>query len=174
MLTPHLGRINHRSLLIALQELGFSYVELNASDTRSKRSLKEEVSESLNNHTLVDYFGGRGSPDSGEVRHCLIMDEVDGMAGNEDRGGMAELILLIKRTRIPIICMCNDRNHQKIRSLANHCFDLRFQRPRVEQIKAAMMSLAFKEGVRIPPPALHEIIVAANQDVRQVSNFFSN
>ena len=31
--------------------------------------------------------------------------------------------------------MCNDRNSQKIRSLANYCFDLRFQRPRVEQIK---------------------------------------
>lgn len=31
--------------------------------------------------------------------------------------------------------MCNDRNHMKIRSLANYCFDLRFQRPRVEQIK---------------------------------------
>jgi len=32
-------------------------VELNASDTRSKRSLKEEVAEALNNHTLVDFFG---------------------------------------------------------------------------------------------------------------------
>jgi DNA polymerase III delta prime subunit len=63
------------------------------------------------------------------------MDEVDGMAGNEDRGGVAELIQLIKNSKIPIICMCNDRNHQKIRSLANYCFDLRFQRPRVEQIK---------------------------------------
>lgn len=56
------------------------------------------------------------------------MDEVDGMAGNEDRGGMAELIGLIKSSKIPVICMCNDRNSQKIRSLANHCFDLRFQR----------------------------------------------
>ena len=46
-----------------------------------------------------------------------------------------ELIQLIKNSKIPIICMCNDRNHQKIRSLANYCFDLRFQRPRVEQIK---------------------------------------
>jgi hypothetical protein len=38
------------------------------------------------------------------------MDEVDGMAGNEDRGGVAELIALIKTTRIPIICICNDRS----------------------------------------------------------------
>lgn len=68
-------------------------------------------------------------------KHVLIMDEVDGMAGNEDRGGMQELINLIKSTKIPIICMCNDRNSQKVRSLANYCFDLRFQRPRVDQVK---------------------------------------
>lgn len=30
------------------------------------------------------------------------------------------------------------------------------------------MSIAFKEGIRIPPPALNEIILASNQDVRQV------
>lgn len=65
------------------------------------------------------------------------MDEVDGMAGNEDRGGIQELIQLIKTTRVPVICMCNDRNHPKIRSLVNYCFDLRFSRPRVEQIKVS-------------------------------------
>lgn len=63
------------------------------------------------------------------------MDEVDGMAGNEDRGGMQELIGLIKNSNVPIICMCNDRNSQKMRSLVNYCYDLRFSRPRVEQIK---------------------------------------
>ena len=81
-------------------------------------------------------FSGTVNPTStGNKKHCVIMDEVDGMAGNEDRGGMQELIQLIKSSHIPIICICNDRQSQKIRSLANHCFDLRFQRPRVEQIK---------------------------------------
>ena len=42
---------------VVFQETSFSYVELNASDTRSKRSLQEDVSEALNNHTLVDFFG---------------------------------------------------------------------------------------------------------------------
>ena len=74
----------------SLQELGFSYVELNASDTRSKRSLKEVVAESLDNNTLVDYTGAAGGQSGGPSgqSHCLIMDEVDGMAGNEDRGGL--------------------------------------------------------------------------------------
>lgn len=65
------------------------------------------------------------------------MDEVDGMSGNEDRGGVQELIALIKKSKIPIIAMCNDRNHPKIRSLANHCFDLRFYKPRIEQIRVS-------------------------------------
>lgn len=67
-------------------------------------------------------------------KRVLLMDEVDGMAGNEDRGGIQELINLIKNTSIPIICMCNDRNHQKMRSLVNYCFDLRFNKPKPQQI----------------------------------------
>lgn len=62
------------------------------------------------------------------------MDEVDGMAGTEDRGGIGELINSIKASKIPLICICNERQHVKIRSLANHCFDLRFYKPRIEQV----------------------------------------
>lgn len=34
--------------------------------------------------------------------------------------------------------------------------------------QGAMMSIAFKEGLKIPPPALNEVILASNQDIRQV------
>ncbi|KAM4750984.1 LOW QUALITY PROTEIN: replication factor C subunit 1 [Anableps anableps] len=160
---PGVGKTTTASLVC--EELGFSYVEMNASCTRSKNSLKEVVAESLNNTSIESFY--KGTSQTVSSKHVLIMDEVDGMAGNEDRGGIQEMIGLIRSSKIPIICMCNDRNHPKIRSLANYCFDLRFQRPRVEQIKGAMMS-AFKEGIKIPPPALNEIILASNQDVRQV------
>ncbi|XP_053712315.1 replication factor C subunit 1-like [Synchiropus splendidus] len=161
---PGVGKTTTAALVC--EELGFSYVEMNASSTRSKNSLKEVVAESLNNTSIENFY--KGTSQTVSSKHVLIMDEVDGMAGNEDRGGMQELISLIKSSKIPIICMCNDRNAMKIRSLANYCFDLRFQRPRVDQIKGAMMSIAFKEGINIKPPALNEIILASNQDVRQV------
>ncbi|XP_053382559.1 replication factor C subunit 1-like [Mercenaria mercenaria] len=162
---PGIGKTT--TATIVCKEAGFSYVELNASDTRNAKSLKEVVSQSVGNTSIVDYIGSGLSTTHGH-KHCLIMDEVDGMSGNEDRGGVGELVNLIKNTKIPIITMCNDRNHPKMRTLSNHCFDLRFQRPRVEQIKAAVMSIAFKEGLKIPPPAVNEIIIAANQDMRQV------
>ncbi|KAM4807653.1 replication factor C subunit 1 [Rhinophrynus dorsalis] len=161
---PGVGKTT--TAVLVCEELGYSYVELNASDTRSKNSMKDVVAESLNNTSIKGFYSGMSK--SVSAKHALIMDEVDGMAGNEDRGGMQELITLIKHSKIPIICMCNDRNHPKIRSLANYCLDLRFQRPRVEQIKGAMMSVAFKEGLKIPPPAMNEIILGANQDIRQV------
>ncbi|KAG7485279.1 replication factor C subunit 1 [Solea senegalensis] len=161
---PGVGKTTTAALVC--EELGFSYVEMNASCTRSKNSLKEVVAESLNNTSIEGFYKGMSQTVSN--KHILIMDEVDGMAGNEDRGGIQEMIGLIRTSKIPIICMCNDRNHPKIRSLANYCYDLRFQRPRVEQIKGAMMSIAFKEGIKIPPPALNEMILASNQDVRQV------
>ncbi|XP_051820898.1 replication factor C subunit 1 [Antechinus flavipes] len=163
---PGIGKTTTASLVCG--ELGYSYVELNASDTRNKSSLKEIVAESLNNTSIKEFCSGSGTTHSGGTKHALIMDEVDGMAGSEDRGGIQELIGLIKHTKIPIICMCNDRNHPKIRSLVHYCFDLRFQRPRIEQIKGAMMSVAFKEGLKIPPPAMNEIILGANHDIRQV------
>ncbi|XP_066516098.1 replication factor C subunit 1 isoform X2 [Hoplias malabaricus] len=161
---PGVGKTTTAALVC--EELGFSYVEMNASCTRSKNSLKEVIAESLNNTSINNFY--KGTSQTVSNKHVLIMDEVDGMAGNEDRGGIQEMISLIKQTKIPIIFMCNDRNHQKIRSLANYCFDLRFQRPRLEQIKGAMMSIAFKEGLKIPPPALNEVILASNQDIRQV------
>lgn len=58
----------------------------------------------------------------------LIMDEVDGMSTG-DRGGIAAIIAMIKNSKIPIICICNDRDSQKIKSLAGHCYDIKFHKP---------------------------------------------
>ncbi|KAL7668208.1 hypothetical protein ACOME3_008920 [Neoechinorhynchus agilis] len=67
---------------------------------------------------------------SENLRRCaFIMDEIDGMSGNEDRGGIQEIIKLINRKdnrKTVFICICNDRQSTKVRSLANHCLDIRF------------------------------------------------
>ena len=56
------------------------------------------------------------------------MDEVDGMSSG-DRGGIASIIATIKSTKVPIICICNDRDSQKIKSLGGHCYDIKFHKP---------------------------------------------
>jgi replication factor C subunit 1 len=155
------------------KELGYDVVEMNASDTRSKKMLSGSVADTLNTTSVANMVGKGNENEHVTSKRVLLMDEVDGMAGNEDRGGVAELIQLLKTSKVPVIAMCNDRQHQKIRSLANHCYDLRFARPRVEQIKAAMMSVCFKEKIPIKPDALSELITGCGQDVRQVLHHLS-
>lgn len=46
-----------------------------------------------------------------------------------DRGGVQELVRLIQKTLIPIVCICNDRESPKVRTLATKCYDLVFARP---------------------------------------------
>ncbi|KAI6221030.1 Replication factor C subunit 1 [Aphelenchoides fujianensis] len=169
---PGIGKTTAARLIC--DELGLESIETNASDTRNKKLLEQKVSEMLHSQKIGDFFrapsakptavvakGGR------KITSVLIMDEVDGMSGNQDRSGITELIAMIKTAEIPIICICNDRQSQKIRSLANHCFDLRFQRPTVQQIVARMMTILMREGVRVPKEEVERVIQAANQDLRQ-------
>ncbi|KAK6109244.1 Replication factor RFC1 C terminal domain family protein [Brugia pahangi] len=150
--------------VMACKELKLRYVEKNASDVRNKKALEAQTSEIIGCEQIYDYVNGNTSS---EITHVLIMDEVDGMSGNDDRAGIAELIQMIKETLIPIICICNDRQSQKMRSLVNYCFDIRFQRPRVEQIRARLLTIACQEHLKVDKEEMDEIIEAAQHDVRQ-------
>jgi replication factor C subunit 1 len=43
-----------------------------------------------------------------------------------DAGGVQEVIKLSKKSRIPIIAICNDDQKSSIRTLGTHCYRLRF------------------------------------------------
>jgi replication factor C subunit 1 len=94
---PGIGKTS--SSKIICQDLGFDLIEMNASDTRNKKSLQSKVAELATNQSLI------------QKKTCLVMDEVDGMSAG-DRGGITELIQIIKNSKIPIICICNDRYKQ--------------------------------------------------------------
>ena len=154
---------------LVCKELGFDVVEMNASDNRSKKKMVEFLPDSLSTTSVATLITERIVNN----KRVLMLDEIDAITGNEDRGCIAELTKSIKTSRVPIIVLCNNRQDQKIRSLLNHCFDLRFTRPRVEQIKAFMLSICFKEKIQIKPEAMTELIVGCGQDVRQVLNHLS-
>jgi replication factor C subunit 1 len=100
------------------------------------------------------------------------MDEVDGMSAG-DKGGSAALIQIIKKTKIPIICLCNDRNSTKVRSLANYCLDLRFRRPTDIQVEGRLKIIVAKEGLRLMPNAISNLVKSTSGDIRQILNLLS-
>ena len=90
-----------------------------------------------------------------------------------DRGGSAELIQIIKRSRVPIICICNDRSSPKIKSLANHCLDLRFRRPTAQQVEGRIKRIAQLENLDLAPNVVGELVKSTSADIRQILNLLS-
>ncbi|EJK63089.1 hypothetical protein THAOC_16273, partial [Thalassiosira oceanica] len=102
-------------------------------------------------------------------KRVIIMDEVDGM-GAGDRSGMAELIQMIKKSKVPIICICNDRQSQKVKSLAQYCLDLRYRRPTKGVIAKRAMHIGKLEGMEVEQNAAESIAESCGNDIRQVLN----
>ncbi|ETI51294.1 hypothetical protein F441_05288 [Phytophthora nicotianae CJ01A1] len=163
---PGIGKTTIANLVA--REVGFECTELNASDTRSKKMLQTGLKDVLGTQALQ--FGaptGKSKEKMHLARRVIIMDEVDGMSGG-DRGGTAELIQLIKKSKTPIICICNDRQSQKVRSLANHSFDLRMRRPTKIQIGKRLMEIGLKEGLHMEKNAIEEAAERCGNDIRQL------
>ena len=171
---PGIGKTT--AAILASREAGYDYVEFNASDTRSKKALSEFMNEMIGTSSVFGLFRvnatkAPGSSDRSR-RKLIIMDEVDGMSGG-DRGGIGELIKYIKKSRIPIICICNDRSHPKVRNLANYCVDLRFRRPDANQIRSRIMTIAFREHMDLKPNTIDELVANTQGDIRQILNVLS-
>ncbi|KAF2299828.1 hypothetical protein GH714_003797 [Hevea brasiliensis] len=129
--TPGIGKTTSAKLVS--QMLGFQAIEVNASDSRGKADAKISkgiggsnancIKELVSNEALAVNMDRSKHP-----KTVLIMDEVDGMSAG-DRGGVADLIASIKMSKIPIVCICNDRYSQKLKSLVNYCLLLSFRKP---------------------------------------------
>ena len=166
---PGIGKTT--SAVLVARACGYEVQEMNASDTRSKRSLKETLAEVVGNRAITFFTKGSGASGTPGAARCttkqlVIMDEVDGMSSG-DRGGNQELIRIIKTTKRPIICICNDRSKASIRSLANSCYDLKFMRPTKTSVAKRLALIASREGIPAEINALEHLVDTSGNDIRQ-------
>merc|ERR1719183_1357095 len=138
---PGIGKTT-TSVLVAKCNPKYSCKEFNASDARSKK-IVEQMSQSLAGNKTLKF----GSSGNGLERSVIIMDECDGMAGG-DVGGMQALMNMIKTTKSPIICICNDRGDQGVRKLAEVCYDIKFKRPDKSVVAKRMKAILEGESKR--------------------------
>lgn len=168
---PGIGKTTAAHLAVKLE--GYDVVESNASDTRSKKLVETGLKGVLDTTSLLGYFAGSGKKVETEKRKLvLIMDEVDGMSAG-DRGGVGALAAACKKTTIPIILICNDRRLPKMKPFDNVTFDLQFKKPTVDQIRSRIMTICYREGLKIPINVINSLIEGSRADIRQVINMLS-
>ncbi|KAK2758352.1 hypothetical protein FQN54_004201 [Arachnomyces sp. PD_36] len=168
---PGIGKTTAAHLVAKLEN--YDVVETNASDTRSKKLVENGLTGVLDTTSLGGYFSGEGKKvDSHKKNLVLIMDEVDGMSAG-DRGGVGALAAVAKKTRIPVILICNERRLPKMKPFDFVTYDLPFRRPTADQIRARLMTICYREGMKIPPQVLDGLIEGTHADIRQVINMMS-
>lgn len=168
---PGIGKTTAAHLAASLE--GYDIVESNASDTRSKKLVETGLKGVLDTTSLLGYFAGDGKKvEVDKKRLVLIMDEVDGMSAG-DRGGVGALAAVCKKTSIPMILICNDRKLPKMKPFDHVTYDLPFRRPTTDQIRSRIMTICFRENLKIPVKVIEALIEGSRADIRQVINMLS-
>jgi len=96
-----------------VNDAGLRAVECNASQFRHKAAMSELIEPLLNSANVSDFFRPEGHRAMG-----VILDEIDGMSAG-DRGGLTELVRILKDYRGPnaIICISNEWQEKRYQPL---------------------------------------------------------
>ncbi|MGA2523257.1 MAG: replication factor C large subunit [Candidatus Bathyarchaeia archaeon] len=149
----------------AAKEFGFTIIEMNASDTRSEKAINA-IAKPATSYLALDHF----SISTQSKGNILFLDEVDGIAGNEDRGGVSAIIEIVEKSQVPVIMAANDPDIDKLRPLKKVCLLIRFQQIRIPLLIALLQKICLLEHVKAEFEALEHIAQNSRGDVRSAIN----
>jgi len=138
------------------KERNMSLFEINASDNRSASSIKERLLPASKEGSLFK-------------KRLILIDEVDSFS-ESDRGGIAEVIKVIKESANPIILIANDAYNPKIRSLRGCCELIRIRKIPVNIIEKRLNEIALKEKIKINGESIRKMALNSDGDIRSAIN----
>ena len=152
---PGIGKTTLANL--AGKNFGYDMISLNASDVRNKKNIQEILQPVLGNQTVL------GKP-------MIFVDEVDGVHGRSDYGGVEALINILKEPTVPIILAANNDSSDKMKKIKKtvKTISLRPLPPRL--LKFYLNMVLEKENARINPGRLIKLILESNGDIRSMLN----
>ncbi|MEM2874105.1 MAG: replication factor C large subunit [Candidatus Nanoarchaeia archaeon] len=139
-------------------QFNLELIELNASDYRNANAIATTLMPAAKQASL---FG---------QQKLILIDEVDGLSGQQDRGGVSSVIEVIKESNFPIILTANDAFDDKLKSLRTYCTLVELKPLATSDILARLNEICTKEGILYEPLALQMLAATANGDLRAAIN----
>ncbi|MBT8172269.1 hypothetical protein KJN74_05305, partial [Candidatus Bathyarchaeota archaeon] len=100
----------------------------------------------------------------------LFLDEVDGVFGQQDRGGIGAIIKIVKDSLIPVVMAANNTEIRKLRPLKKVCKLIRFHPIRIPLIITLLRKICVLENIEAEFEALERIAQNSRGDVRSAIN----
>ncbi len=152
--------VGKTSLVLAYgNEHGYDVVEVNASDWRDQEHMKSIVGSSSQQLTL-----------QGTAKRIILVDEVDGIAGREDAGGLSALRRIIDETRVPIVMVANNPWDQRLATIRDRSLLIEFKRLSKTDIISRLREICRREGLECDEQVLRALAERAEGDLRSAIN----
>jgi replication factor C large subunit len=142
------------SVIALSNDYDLELVEFNSSDKRNKGAIETLVWRAATQQTL-----------DGRLR-LILLDEVDGLSGTSDRGGVGAILKVIDQTVHPIIMTANDPNSPRLKDLLKRCQVFTFESIGIDDMIGLLGRIAKEHDASPQQDALEEIAEQASGDLR--------
>src|SRR5881396_739624 len=165
---PGIGKTS--AALALANEMGWSAIEMNASESRNAEAIRKIATRGAVLQTFTETGEFVRSKEGG--RKLIILDEADNVFGREDKGGIGAIVEMIQETRQPVVLIANDYYAltRRSSSLKRLCKTIKFQGVHEDAMKNILRTIASKEGVDVTDDVLDVIVERAGGDLRSAIN----
>jgi replication factor C large subunit len=140
------------------RDCNFELIEMNASDLCSKVAILSLLGTAAKQRSLFS---------SGKI---LLVDDVDCLSGQADRGAIAALEEVIATTAFPLFITCQDMSNKKLKPLAKSAQVVTFAPLEYTDIYAILQQICAKEDVAYDEAALKTVARQVAGDLRAAIN----
>ncbi len=152
---PGIGKTTLATL--CARQFGYDLIGLNASDVRSKQRIQDVLGPILGNASVLG-------------KAMIFVDEVDGIHGRSDYGGVETLVGILKEPTVPIVLAANSDRTDKMRSIkkATKTIQLRPIPPRL--LRLYLETILKKEGASLGIGTILKLVIQSRGDIRSMLN----
>ncbi|MEM3090397.1 MAG: replication factor C large subunit [Candidatus Bathyarchaeia archaeon] len=129
-------------------------VEKNASDYRTEEAVKRFAG-------LASQYGSLFG-----TKRIILFDELDGLTGTADKGGVKAITDIIKTAQCPIVLIANNAFDPRFVNLRNYCLLIEFKKPPATDVLRHLKTICIKEGINAEENALKFIAQRSEGDIR--------
>lgn len=146
------------SVYVLADELGLEIVEVNASDFRNKNQINLKIGAAVNQQSLFS---------KGKV---ILVDEIDGLSGTKDRGGIQAITKLVEKSTFPMILTATNPWGNKFNALRRKCNLVEFGPLDYLSIFKILKKICDKEKIKYDEDVLKGLARRAGGDARAAVN----
>ncbi len=143
--------------ILGAKQFNYDLISLNASDVRTKQRIQDVLNPVMGNLTVI------GKP-------MIFVDEVDGIHGRSDYGGVDALTDILKEPTVPIVLAANSESSDKMKAIKKVTTTVKMRPISPRLMKFYLEEILRREGASLKIGSVIKLVLDSRGDIRSMLN----